>query len=116
VQKLFDGEVVKDDLQPVFNFCHNLFYRCFAELIKRNLVHPDEDKIVEWGQKYAGELEGKQDVDIVLGSYLVSDLTDDEVRWTATVARVRANFLLKAKNLMYASELWSAEFEAISAT
>jgi hypothetical protein len=113
-QKLIDGEEVKDDLLPVFNYYRNLFYRCYAELIKRNVVRPDEVKVIEWGQKYAGELEGKQDVDIVIGSHVVSELTDEEVQWTATVARVRANFLIKAKNWMNIPEVWSAEFDSIS--
>jgi hypothetical protein len=67
--------------------------RCMAEGISRGYFQPRDEEIAQWAANLSENLKGKQHDDLVLGGKLVSEATEDELRWAASLSQRRLDFL-----------------------
>ena len=67
--------------------------RCIAEEITRGYRQVEEGQDTQWATDYTAALSGNQHEDFVLGGKLVSEATQEELRWAVTLSRSRMNFL-----------------------
>ncbi len=67
--------------------------RCMAEGIARGYFQPRDEEIAQWANNLSDQLQGKQHDDLVLGGKLVSEATEDELRWATSLSQRRLNFL-----------------------
>jgi hypothetical protein len=76
------------------------FLRCWAEGISRGYFEANGDEAVEWANSVSERLRGKQHEDVVLGGKLVSEVSEQELRWATSLAERRRLFLRWAMQVM----------------
>lgn len=67
--------------------------RCTAELINRGLEQPKNEEVLAWATDTSTRLSGDHNADLLLDGSLVSEATEDQIRWAMTLSRTRADFL-----------------------
>ncbi|HVU45874.1 MAG TPA: hypothetical protein VHD85_07105 [Terracidiphilus sp.] len=70
--------------------------RCTAELISRGLEEAKTEEIKEWASRASATLSGNQNEDLLLDGTLVSEASEDQIRWARALAKTRADFLQSA--------------------
>jgi len=68
-------------------------HRCIAEGISRGYYEAESPETKQWAENVSRELSGRQDEDVVLGVKLVSEATEDELRWATSLSQRRESFL-----------------------
>lgn len=67
--------------------------RCTAELISRGIEEAKTDEIKEWAARASATLSGNQSEDLLLDGKLVSEASEEQIRWARALARTRTDFL-----------------------
>ena len=72
---------------------HTFYLRCLAEAMTRGHVTPRNDEAAAWAKGVTDRLKGRQDEDFVLETKLVSEASDELLRWALVLSEQRVNFL-----------------------
>jgi hypothetical protein len=83
----------REDLETGYQSARTIFLRCLAEAIHRGYHLPQNEEDAQWAKSVAEELGGKQDKDFLLGSVLVSEAREEDLRWASTLSHLRMEFL-----------------------
>ena len=70
--------------------------RCTAELISRGLEEAKTDEIKDWAARATASLRGNQNEDLLLDGKLVSEASEEQIRWARALAKTRTDFLQSA--------------------
>jgi hypothetical protein len=92
----------------------SFLFRCIAELISRGCHEARNEEIRKWATEASSSMRGNQDEDLLLGEHLVSEASDDEVRWAATLSRARASFLEWTIAVLEGTAAVETQFAAVS--
>jgi hypothetical protein len=96
------------------NAARSYLMRCLAELISRGLVEAQNEEISQWATKAAASMRGNQNEDLLLDKSLVSEATEQQIRWAASLAGRRADFLKWAIDVVEGSTPITSELAIIS--
>ena len=88
-----DGLISQQQVEIGRDAARQYLVRCIAEEITRGYRQVDEGEDTQWATDYTAALSGNQHEDLVLGGKLVSEATEEELRWAVTLSRSRMNFL-----------------------
>jgi len=67
--------------------------RCYAEEVARGYTKPDEEETAEWANQLSSSMSGKQSVDFLIDTSLVSEATREQLEATTQLSRARLHFL-----------------------
>jgi hypothetical protein len=98
----FQGDKLIDlqTLNNGFDAAEQTFARCIAEGIHRGYYEPRDQEAAAWATGVVKRLGGDQHEDVVLGSVLVSEASEEEVRWATELASRRRSFLAWVRALL----------------
>lgn len=88
------GELIETDtVRTAKDAANTYFMRCLAEGISRGLYQADTSEAKAWADGVSESLAGRHSEDLVLGSTLVSEVEENDLRWATMVAARRKLFL-----------------------
>lgn len=93
---LIDASTMRTALEAADNY----FVRCVAEGMSRGYFEASDEEAAEWATSVSDQLRGKQHEDLVLGQKLVSEASEEELRWATTLSERRRVFLRWALAVM----------------
>jgi hypothetical protein len=101
-QKVMDGTALIDisTMRIGRDATKNYFLRCIAEGISRGYYEASNDDAAVWAKEVSEGLQGKQHDDLVLGAKLVSETTEEDLRWAVSLSQRRWDFLSWAMRIM----------------
>ncbi len=79
------------------------FIRCYAEGLSRGEYEAVSQEADAWAKEFASSHRGKQDVDLVLGSEIVSEAPTDDLLRATMLSHLRADFLAWVMSLTEAT-------------
>lgn len=105
-QKLLEANklISLDSIQTALTAAEQYYFRCLAESIHRGYVEPANDEVKDWATQSATKIHGKQDQDLTIGTKLISEADESELRITTAYSRTRVNFLRWLRALLRQEE------------
>ncbi|HEX4006087.1 MAG TPA: hypothetical protein VHX60_07915 [Acidobacteriaceae bacterium] len=91
--------VTPDALEVALGSAKEYFFRYFAESIHRGYRVPHDENAAAWATEVATRLSGRQNDDLTIGTKLVSEADEEEIRWTTVQSHTRMTFLTWIINL-----------------
>jgi hypothetical protein len=113
-EALFRGDklIAIEDLRTGIEAAQQYFYRCYAEGMRRGYFSTDDEEEARRTKEYAASMEGKEGEDLLLGTRIVSNASEQDVRLGTTLAIRRAQVLRWVQQRMYGEAEPSERVEA----
>jgi hypothetical protein len=94
-KKIFEGKELVElaDIRIAREASYSYLSRCIAEGISRGYFPADSEDVAQWAGQVSEQFKGKQHDDLVLGDKLVSEVSENELRWAMSLAQRRTIFL-----------------------
>ena len=116
VERVMEGEDLADTemLEVGRDSAQVCLHRCVAEGISRGYYEAESLDTKQWAENVSRELGGRQDEDVVLGGKLVSEASEDELRWATSLSQRREEFLARAMEVVETGKVPEGVFPGIS--
>lgn len=100
-------------MQTGLNSARQFVVRCVAELIARGVHEPANEEMRAWATKASSAVSGDQNEDLLIDGVLVSEASEERIRWAASLAQRRADFLKWTIEVVEGSAPLTPEFPSI---